>query len=108
MLDQSTWMASPGVIAIMLRMMADEESRPINPRIVECARRAESFPSQFALGTVGNVIEKATFVADRANGIGALLRADFYRRDGILRARGIVTDPDPWPIRFYRAWHRHG
>ncbi|MBZ9960615.1 hypothetical protein [Mesorhizobium sp. BR1-1-14] len=105
---QTTWMASPGAVAIAMRMMADDECRPVDRAIVECAKRGDGFPSQFALGTIGNVVEKATFIPDRADGVGALLRADFQRRDGILRAHGIMTDAAPWPSRFYRAWYRRG
>jgi hypothetical protein len=105
---QTTWMASPGAVAITLRMMADSESRPVNPAVLECAKRGEGFSSQFAAGTIGNIIEKATFVPDRADGIGALLRADFHRRDRILRAHGVVADADPTLSRFYRIWHRRG
>ncbi|RVA57606.1 hypothetical protein EN933_03685 [Mesorhizobium sp. M7A.F.Ca.US.001.01.1.1] len=102
---QTTWTASPGAVAITLRMMADSDSRPVNQAVLDCAGRSEGFPSQFALGTIGNIMEKATFVPDRADGIGALLRADFHRRTAILRRHGIASD-GPWLSRFYGAWYR--
>ncbi|RWK29811.1 hypothetical protein [Mesorhizobium sp.] len=105
---QTTWMAAPGAVAIAMRMMADDECRPVDRAIIECAKRGDGFPSQFALGTIGNVVEKATFIPDRADGIGALLRADFQRRDSILRAHGIMTDAAPWPSRFHRTWSHRG
>ncbi|MER9390636.1 MULTISPECIES: hypothetical protein [unclassified Mesorhizobium] len=101
---QTAWMASPGVVAILLRMIADGVDRPINRAVDACADRNTDFPSQFALGTIGNVIERATFAASRGDGIGALLREDFHRRDRVLRKHGVVADGSPFPSRFYRAW----
>ncbi|MBZ9673795.1 hypothetical protein [Mesorhizobium sp. ES1-3] len=102
---QTAWMASAAVVAIALRTLADRELRPVSNAITEQSVKSDATQCHFANGTVGNVVEKATFVIDRAGGIGGLLRADFYRRDALLRKRGITTNSASMPARFLRSWY---
>lgn len=102
---QTAWMASAAVVAIALRTLADKELRPVSEAVAEQGGKSDAEQCHFALGTVGNAVERATFVINRANGLGGLLRADFYRRDGLLRRRGIVTNHAPLPSRFLRSWY---
>lgn len=102
---QTAWTASAAVVAIALRTLADKELRPVSEAITEQGRKTDATQCHFALGTVGNAVEKATFVIDRAGGLGSLLRADFYRRDALLRKHGIITNSASLPARFLRSWY---
>ena len=100
----NVWGARPDVIPLFLRHIQDGTMRPVDPAIQSAAEMNPAHQPLFAQGTVGEIIERATLVPDRAGGIGGLLRRDFLGKVEALRRKSGKEFLSPAPFAFEQAW----
>lgn len=98
------WGARSTVIPLFLRHVRDAAVRPVDPKIEALARSSPSGRLHFLPGTVGELVERATLVPNRAGGIGGALRRDFLGKVEALRRKSGKEFLSPAPFAFEQAW----